>query len=132
MQVKPGLSSYPDDPHEAAKSLDPLLNRALSEVPKHLHSCTPVALKATAGLRLLGQDKSDRILDAVRVKLSNTGFPVADIHPGDGVSLMDGRDEGVYGILQLSFHLHTHARKSFNLLFIFTHTHGNKYSMDNS
>ena len=35
-QLKPGLSGYPDSPDEAAQSLQPLLELALSTVPKHL------------------------------------------------------------------------------------------------
>ena len=35
-QLKPGLSSYPDDPAKAADSLLPLLTTALKTVPKDL------------------------------------------------------------------------------------------------
>lgn len=34
--LKPGLSSYKDDPEAAAQSLQPLLDLALKTVPKHL------------------------------------------------------------------------------------------------
>ena len=35
-QLKPGLSSYQDDPQKAAESLEPLMRIALDTVPKHL------------------------------------------------------------------------------------------------
>ena len=35
-QLKPGLSSYQDDPQKAAESLEPLMQKALETVPKHL------------------------------------------------------------------------------------------------
>ncbi|CDK28592.1 unnamed protein product [Kuraishia capsulata CBS 1993] len=92
--LKPGLSSFDTDTVGAAQSLDPLLAIALKTVPKDKQSCTPVAVKATAGLRLLGEDKSDAILKEVRRHLEEDfPFPVVD---GDGVSIMDGSDEGVY------------------------------------
>ena len=64
--TRPGLSHYADDPVKAAASIDPLLQIALEKVPKHLHTQTPVSLKATAGLRLLGKDKAQLILDQVQ------------------------------------------------------------------
>jgi guanosine-diphosphatase len=103
MQVKPGLSSYPDNPAAAASSLNPLIERALAEIPKQLHSCTPIALKATAGLRLLGDAKSTLILDAVRLLLVKTGFPVADLKGSDGVAVMEGRDEGVFAWITVNY-----------------------------
>ncbi|CAJ0882674.1 12551_t:CDS:2, partial [Entrophospora sp. SA101] len=53
-----------------------------------LYNCTPVAVKATAGLRLLGTEKSSRILEAVRNHLGNK-YPFQIIE-NDGVVIMDG------------------------------------------
>jgi guanosine-diphosphatase len=91
--IQPGLSSFKQDAEGAAKSLDPLLNVALKTVPDRLKFCTPIAVKATAGLRLLGDELSKNILDAVRHRLETKyPFPVVG---GDGVSIMEGKDEGV-------------------------------------
>ncbi|KAJ1962083.1 Guanosine-diphosphatase, partial [Dimargaris xerosporica] len=99
--TKPGLSSYPDDPQAAAESLDGLMGTALRSVPKSLHHCTPVAVKATAGLRLLGDQKSQAILDKVREHLSTKyAFPIVQ---KDGVVVMDGKDEGVYAWITVNY-----------------------------
>lgn len=92
--LKPGLSSFDTDTKGAANSLNPLLDLALEKVPKDKQSCTPVAVKATAGLRLLGEEKSAAILKEVRAHLTNL-YPFAVVE-GDGVSIMDGKDEGVF------------------------------------
>ncbi|OAA60460.1 nucleoside diphosphatase gda1 [Niveomyces insectorum RCEF 264] len=98
-----GLSAYPDDPEAAAQSLDPLLDEALQAVPAALQACTPIAVKATAGLRLLGPDKSQRILDAVRARLEqHYPFPVVAPEEG-GVAIMDGSDEGVYAWITTNY-----------------------------
>ncbi|KAI9282402.1 nucleoside phosphatase GDA1/CD39 [Umbelopsis sp. AD052] len=94
VQTIPGLSAYADQPEEAAKSLDVLMQAAVENVPIHLRRCSPIAVKATAGLRLLGDEKSQSILDAVQHRLKHHyPFP---IYRKDGVGIMDGRDEGVY------------------------------------
>ncbi|CAK9439214.1 uncharacterized protein LODBEIA_P34380 [Lodderomyces beijingensis] len=94
MMLKPGLSSFDTDTVGAAKSLDPLLQKALEKIPKDKQACTPIAVKATAGLRLLGEDKSKAILDQVKTHLVED-YPFAVV-PGDGVSILDGKDEGVF------------------------------------
>ncbi|KAH0547549.1 Guanosine-diphosphatase [Glutinoglossum americanum] len=91
-----GLSSYGDNPEEAAESLDPLLEVAMNSVPENLKSCTPIVVKATAGLRLLGPEKSGLILAAVRHRLE-TKYPFSLVSAEKGgVEIMDGKDEGVY------------------------------------
>ncbi|POR39204.1 Guanosine diphosphatase [Tolypocladium paradoxum] len=91
-----GLSKYGDDPIAAAKTLDPLMKVAMDNVPDKLKRCSPVAVKATAGLRLLGPDKSQAVLNEVRRHLEKDyPFPVVSAEQ-NGVAVMDGSDEGVY------------------------------------
>ena len=98
-----GLSSYKSDAEGAAKSLDILLDVAMKTVPDELKSCTPVAVKATAGLRKLGEEMSAKILAAVRTRLENTyPFPVISDANG-GVEVMDGKDEGVYAWITTNY-----------------------------
>ncbi|KAI9891193.1 MAG: Guanosine-diphosphatase [Vezdaea aestivalis] len=98
-----GLSSYKADSEGAAKSLDPLLAVAMEHVPDPLKSCTPIAVKATAGLRLLGNEMSGKILAAVRNRLETAyPFPVLSDERG-GVQIMDGKDEGVYAWITTNY-----------------------------
>ncbi|AET39038.1 guanosine diphosphatase Ecym_3567 [Eremothecium cymbalariae DBVPG len=100
-QLKPGLSSFDTDADGAAKSLDPLLDFAVENIPKDMRRCSPIAVKATAGLRLLGEEKSKKILEAVALHLEKDyDFPIVK---GDGVSVMDGKEEGVYAWITTNF-----------------------------
>ncbi|RMZ84447.1 hypothetical protein DV738_g816, partial [Chaetothyriales sp. CBS 135597] len=98
-----GLSSYGSDAEGAAKSLDPLLQVALDHVPDEYKPCTPIAVKATAGLRLLGDDLSKNILEAVRTRLETQyPFPVVSKEKG-GVEIMKGEDEGVFAWITTNY-----------------------------
>lgn len=100
--LKPGLSSYDTDAIKAAHSLDELLDLAVKVIPEDKRGCSPVAVKATAGLRKLGEAKSAKILAAVRQHLEKDyPFPVVD---GDeGVSVMGGDQEGVYAWITTNY-----------------------------
>ncbi|KAF7729225.1 Guanosine-diphosphatase [Apophysomyces ossiformis] len=95
--MQPGLSSF-GDPVEAADSLDPLLQIAIGSVPEGFHHCTPIAIKATAGLRLLGKEQSDKILEEVRTRLK-TRYPF----PVHAVDIMEGKDEGIYAWITVNY-----------------------------
>lgn len=98
-----GLSSYQSDAEGAAKSLDVLMDVAMEKVPDKFKSCTPVAVKATAGLRMLGPDMSEKILEAVRTRLETVyPFPVVS-RENNGVAIMDGSDEGVYAWITTNY-----------------------------
>lgn len=98
-----GLSSYNYDEEAAARSLDPLMDVAVRSVPDKLKACTPLAVKATAGLRKLGNERSDAILKAVRNRLETQyPFPVVSEERG-GVEVMDGKDEGVYAWITTNY-----------------------------
>lgn len=98
-----GLSSFKEDAEGAAKSLDPLLDHAVNSVPEEYRSCSPIAVKATAGLRMLGPEMSQKILEAVRNRLETVyPFPVVSQEKG-GVEIMDGKDEGVYAWITTNY-----------------------------
>jgi guanosine-diphosphatase len=103
--TQPGLSSYSGRPLEAAMSLDVLLDEAVTVVPEALRKCTPVAVKATAGLRLLGHAQSAAILEAVEDRLISK-YPF-QLPPEGGVVIMEGKDEGVYAWLTANYLLKT-------------------------
>ncbi|KAK1367345.1 Apyrase [Heracleum sosnowskyi] len=92
-QLKPGLSAYAKDPKAAANSLQPLLEKAEAVVPQELRGKTVVRVGATAGLRQLEGDASDRILQAVRDYLKDNSRLKSK---SDSVTVLDGSQEGAY------------------------------------
>ena len=108
--LKGGLSNYGTNPSAAADSLRPLLKSALERVPHSLRKCTPVAVKATAGLRLLPGKQAEDVIKAVRHMLENEyPFPIADSKNADGskasrgVEIMEGKDEGVFAWITVNY-----------------------------
>ncbi|OAG03113.1 uncharacterized protein CC84DRAFT_1097332 [Paraphaeosphaeria sporulosa] len=98
-----GLSSYDADAEGAAASLDVLMDYALESVPESYRACSPIAVKATAGLRKLGEEKSNNTLKAVRKRLETKyPFPVVSEAKG-GVEVMPGEQEGVYAWITTNY-----------------------------
>lgn len=108
-QLQPGLSSFAGRPTEAAESLRPLLESAVRLVPKREQSCTPIAVKATAGLRMTGERESKAILGEIEHWL-NEAWPFTLVK--DGVVVMEGKDEGVYAWITINFVRHPPSRLS--------------------
>ncbi|XP_020085971.1 probable apyrase 1 [Ananas comosus] len=100
VQKKPGLSSFAKDPQEAANSLTSLLKEAESVVPVELRQKTPVRVGATAGLRALGTEKSEQILQAVRDLLQDKSSLKSQ---ADWVTVLDGTQEGAYQWVTINY-----------------------------
>lgn len=100
LPVKPGISSYKDDPSKAAESLEPLLQRAKTLVPALQRGQTPIFLRATAGLRLVGDAVANEILGHVRTKLKSSGFRFDD---SSWAGILGGSDEGVYSWITVNY-----------------------------
>lgn len=98
-EVKPGLSSFADDPNSGADKIVALMDEAKRFIPQVLWSTTPIVLKATAGLRLLNAAKADQILSAVRGVIDRSGFLVGE----KAVEIMDGTDEGIFSWFTVNF-----------------------------
>ncbi|CAI8595274.1 unnamed protein product [Vicia faba] len=100
LQIKPGLSAYAQDPRQAAESLISLLDKAESVVPMEYRPVTPVRVGATAGLRALEGDASDRILQAVRDLLKQRSTLKSE---PDAVAVLDGTQEGAFQWVTINY-----------------------------
>lgn len=104
--TKPGLSEFPEDPDEAVETLIPLLRKAWRRVPRRLRRCSPIVLKATAGLRLLPADKVANILGSVRNWLEEQPFHLPRSDSGfasEPVSVIDGSEEAISAWISVNF-----------------------------
>ncbi|XP_019344261.1 nucleoside diphosphate phosphatase ENTPD5 isoform X1 [Alligator mississippiensis] len=97
--VKPGLSAYASEPKKGAETVRILLEMAKEAVPPSHWKKTPVVLKATAGLRLLSEQKAQALLLEVREVFEESPFLV----PDNSVSIMDGSYEGILAWITVNF-----------------------------
>uniref|UniRef100_A0A8C1NMN3 nucleoside diphosphate phosphatase n=1 Tax=Cyprinus carpio TaxID=7962 RepID=A0A8C1NMN3_CYPCA len=113
--VKPGLSAYADMPEVGGETIRQLLKVAKKTIPKEQWIQTPVVLKATAGLRLLPQEKAKALLNEVKEIFDDSPFFV----PENSVTIMNGTNEGVLAWVTVNFltgHLYTKTRKTVGIL----------------
>ena len=99
LQVKPGLSSYADEPKAAAESIRGLLNQAKAKIPSSSWAATPITLKATAGLRLLPKDQSEAIIKEVEKELRDSGFQPEE----NLIEIMNPMEEGLFAWFTVNF-----------------------------
>jgi len=97
--TKPGLSSFADNPQKGVQSINSLLEKAKKEIPEKYWSSTPLILRATAGLRLLPQEKAENLLNSVRDLFKRAPFLTND----DSVAIMEGTDEGIFSWFTVNF-----------------------------
>ncbi|MCL7038467.1 hypothetical protein MKW94_003718 [Papaver nudicaule] len=108
VQKKPGLSAYASDPYLAAESLQSLLEKAENVIPKELLSKTPVRVGATAGLRQLKGDASEKILESVRNFLRENSTLKSS---ADAVTVLDGTQEGAFQWVTINYLLGNLGKK---------------------
>ncbi|XP_066380786.1 probable apyrase 1 isoform X2 [Miscanthus floridulus] len=96
---KPGLSAA-KGPQEAAESLISLLEEAEKVVPAELRGQTPVRVGATAGLRALGTERSEEILQAVRELLHDRSSFKSQ---PNWVTVLDGSQEGTFQWVTINY-----------------------------
>jgi Golgi apyrase len=98
-----GVSTFGDKPTEVGdEHLQPLLDHALSYVPKKDVPDTPFFLLATAGMRLLPDHQRARLLQEIcTYTRENTNFqlPDCDLH----VQVIPGETEGLYGWIAANY-----------------------------
>ncbi|CAJ1329869.1 unnamed protein product [Effrenium voratum] len=85
--TKPGLGTCADRDC-LSLLLTPLLDAAVQSVPARTRATIPLAIRATAGFRMLKQDMSDFLMEEIRAIARSYGFQDA------GVEVMSGDDEG--------------------------------------
>ncbi|XP_051005103.1 nucleoside diphosphate phosphatase ENTPD5 isoform X2 [Acomys russatus] len=113
--VKPGLSAFVDQPKQGAETVQGLLDVAKDSIPRSHWERTPVVLKATAGLRLLPEQKAQALLFEVEEIFKKSPFLV----PDDSVSIMDGSYEGILAWVTVNFltgQLHGHGQETVGTL----------------
>lgn len=76
-----------------------LIEEVDSFVPDHLKPETLLYLRATAGLRLLGEDIAQKLLQAVQEKFKRTKYRVEP----DAAGLLSGADEGIFAWFSVNY-----------------------------
>ena len=98
LKISPGISSY-ETGKEAGESLETLLAHARDIVPANCWSHTRLHLKATAGMRLVGEKRSNEIFEEIRLSLAGSSFKFLPTDAG----VVLGADEAEFDYLSVNF-----------------------------
>lgn len=113
--IKPGLSAYANSPETAGHTVRTLLKVAKKTVPRLEWKRCPLVLRATAGLRLLAEDKAQVLLQQVQHVFDESPFLV----PDDSVGVMNGTYEGLLAWISLNYltgHLSAQTKNTVGIL----------------
>ncbi|KAJ8274882.1 hypothetical protein COCON_G00095070 [Conger conger] len=113
--LKPGLSAYADAPEKGGDTVRRLLKVVKRTVPRVEWKRTPVMLRATAGLRLLPEEKAQALLQQVQQVFDESPFFI----PKDSVGIMDGTNEGILAWVTVNFltgHLYSNSKQTVGTL----------------
>ncbi|CAB4057079.1 ENTPD5_6 [Lepeophtheirus salmonis] len=97
VQKVPGISAFAHEPETAAQSVNDLLQHAYDRIPLYKRQHTPIALKATAGLRLLSSNHAQVLISSVSNVLESSDFRSI------GAEIMNPMEEGLYGWFTLNY-----------------------------
>jgi Golgi nucleoside diphosphatase len=105
-KVRPGLSTFADNPLDSIEYIIPLFVNAASIIPKQFHNSTQVFIKGTAGMRLLEQHKQEVIWDSLAIGLANNhlnkfNFPFQINRSNIGT--INGYQEAYYAVLSSNY-----------------------------
>lgn len=96
-KIKPGISTFGDDPEHVGKEhMKKLLKHAKTVVPQSQYAQTPVYLLATAGMRLLPETDQRAVMAAAcAYTKEHSEFVVGDCN--DHFQVISGETEGLFG-----------------------------------
>ncbi|XP_009385985.2 probable apyrase 7 [Musa acuminata AAA Group] len=101
METEPGFDKLVHNESGLRGSLQPLLQWAEKQIPKHAHKGTSLFLYATAGVRRLPSSDSEWLLDKAWTILKNSSF----LCRRDWVKIISGMEEAYYGWIALNYHM---------------------------
>lgn len=96
----PGLSSYADHPDQASMAVQKILDAATVYLKDHniAQNTVPVSIMATAGMRLLPDDKQQAIYQNIRAYMTaHYQFPIQNL------KTITGQMEALYGWLDVNY-----------------------------
>jgi len=97
----PALSSFHENPSQAANAVRPQLEKAAGLIPEEMRAAVPVSVFATAGMRLVPLKEQEAIYAGLSQGLlqSNYTFARDQFH----ARTISGREEGIFALIAANY-----------------------------
>ena len=102
-KVEPGIADLAAYPSQVEAYMTPLLESAKKVIPQDKQATTPIYFLATAGMRLLPEDKANAILSEVRKLFNDKGNCPFLLEKDKDVRIIPGTAEGIYSWITVNF-----------------------------
>lgn len=100
-KIKPGISDLSDDYEQLEKHITDLIDYANNEVPEEKAEHTPLYLMATAGMRLLNEEKAKNTMDKIDSFFKELTNPFHYESPN--TRILSGEEEGAYAWIAVNY-----------------------------
>lgn len=102
-KITPGLSSHESDLQRVAEHISTMLTDAAQHVPQPLQRTTPVYVMATAGMRLVMEERMNLVMDYIDSLMRNSSFQPFHYASSLSTRILSGEEEGVFAWIAVNY-----------------------------
>jgi apyrase len=103
LKIQPGLSALEDDKPGIREHIWQLVQNASRIIPEEHHSKTPIYVMATAGMRLLLEEKMNQVVHFIDLLMRDSTVNPFSYSTSSDTRILSGEEEGVFAWITVNY-----------------------------